>query len=152
MTNANYAVGDVLPAAEPDRPDSAVHHLVGNLQVWCGNGPADDQVRPLQRYLHGAAWNTPTSRDEITRLRSRHLLGSSRGVGVRLVRDPGRQPHGVSAAELARRLQNWLGALDARQWPLPQLDQLVVDALRRSQPDGGLRAHIRAGAGEPGLA
>jgi hypothetical protein len=141
-TNVNYAVGDVLPAAERDRPDGDVHHLVGNLQVWCGNGPSGDRVRPVQRHLHGAAWNTPGSREEITRLRSRHLLGSSRGVGVRLARDPGQQPPGLSAAELAARLQHWLAALTARQRPLPYLDHLVVEALRQLQPDVGFRAHV----------
>jgi hypothetical protein len=43
--------------------------------------------------------------------RSRHLLGSSRGVGIRLVRD-GQQPAG--AAEPARRLRQWITALDDR--------------------------------------
>ena len=55
---------------------------------------------PAARWLHGAAWNTPATATEMQRPRHRHLLGCSRGVGIRLVRD-GTQAAG-HAGELAR--------------------------------------------------
>jgi Sulfatase-modifying factor enzyme 1 len=151
-SNTDYAVGDVVPVVEPDQPADAVHHLVGNVQVWCGDGPPDDAVRPVQRYLFGAAWNTPDSRAEIARRRSRHLLGSSRGVGIRLVRDPGVAASGRSAESLAEQLRAWLTALTDRHLPLPHLDGLVVEALTLSQSDVRLGAHVGPGTGKACLA
>lgn len=147
-TNTSYTAGDTVAVAEPGRGPGEVHHLAGNVQVWCGDGPAAEQDQPVQRWLHGAAWNTPASREDITRLRSRHLLGSSRGAGVRLARDPGQQS-GIAVTELAARLRSWTRALSDRDRPLTDLDQLVIDALCPSQANGGLRPHVRTGAREP---
>jgi hypothetical protein len=87
VTNHGYQDGDTVPSAEPGRGLGEIHHLVGNLQVWCCDGPAAAPSAPSQRWLHGAAWNTPGTLEEIHRPRGRHLSGASRGVGVRLVRD-----------------------------------------------------------------
>ena len=103
VLNAGYRFADVLPVAEPGLGADQIHHLIGNLQVWCGDGPGDDDLccGPATRWLHGAAWNTPGTPQEIHRARWRHLAGSSRGIGIRLVRDGTRQP--VSAGTLAER-------------------------------------------------
>jgi hypothetical protein len=148
-TNVAYSVGDVVPVVEPGRDPSKIHHLVGNLQVWCADGPVGNDTRPVERWLHGAAWNTPGSREEVIRPRSRHLLGSSRGVGVRLVRDPHRPLRPVPAADLADRLRRWREALGNRSRSLHELDRLVVDAL---QADVGLGTHIGPGTGKTGPA
>jgi hypothetical protein len=130
--NTDYRVGDVTPVAEAGLEPGAVHHRVGNLQVWCADGPAGPSWAPVSRYLHGAAWNTPGSREEVRRRRSRHLLGASRGVGVRLVRDSAtRSPR--SPLDIAERLHSWLSVLRERNSPLSELDQAVVRAL--SEPD-----------------
>jgi hypothetical protein len=131
--NCDYRVGDVTPVGEPGLPCTAVHHRVGNLQVWCVDGPSGPPWAPVSRYLHGAAWNTPGSREEVVRRRSRTLLGASRGVGIRLIRDASSgSPR--SAQEIADRLRSWLSLLETGGHPLSELDQAVVEAL--SQPDG----------------
>ncbi|MGW3163340.1 SUMF1/EgtB/PvdO family nonheme iron enzyme [Streptomyces sp. NPDC001142] len=86
--NTDYLVGDVCPVAEPGLGDREIHHAVGNVQIWCADGPEQPEAQPVQRYLFGAAWNTPSTEEAVTAIRSRYLLGSSRGVGIRLVRDP----------------------------------------------------------------
>jgi len=146
-TNTSYAAGDTVAVTEPGRAADEAHHLVGNVQVWCGDGPATEGDQPLSRWLHGAAWNTPASREEVTLLRARHLLGSSRGVGIRLARAQG-QPPGLTVVELAARLRSWTRELSDRDRSLPDLDHAVVDALSPSQPDRGLRPHVRARARE----
>ena len=146
--NAGYREGDASPVTEPGTGRSAIHHLLGNLQLWCSDGPDTDASSggPVTRWLYGTAWNTPATREAAQQSRSRHLLGSSRGVGIRLVRD-GQQP--VSAVELARRLGRWISALDDRSRPLDEIDQQVIRLLSGSQADAGLGAHVAASAGEP---
>ena len=39
VTNHGYQAGDTVPATEPGRGPDEIHHLAGNLQVWCGDGP-----------------------------------------------------------------------------------------------------------------
>ncbi|GAA4895784.1 SUMF1/EgtB/PvdO family nonheme iron enzyme [Streptomonospora salina] len=127
--NAEYRVGDVDRVHEPDLGPEAVHHRAGNLQVWCCDGPADaGKQAPVTRYLHGAAWNTPASRQEITRRRSRHLMGASRGVGVRLVRDSatGRRR---SPEEIADRVNRWLTRMSEEPRRVADLDREAVALL-----------------------
>jgi hypothetical protein len=147
--NASYQFGDVTPVTEPGQPANEIHHLVGNVQVWCCDGPspADLHDGPAARWLHGAAWNTPSTREEIHRARHRHLTGCSRGVGIRLVRDDASAK--VPAAELAALLTGWLTSLGCRTRSLAALDQVLIEALG-SQADVGLGSHVGAGAGESG--
>ena len=149
--NAAYQFGDVTPVTEPGRHASTVHHLLGNLQVWCSDGPADqkDSAGAAARWLHGIAWNTPATQQAAQQPRSRHILGCSRGVGIRLVRDAG-QPPPVTAGELAARLTAWIASLTDRSRPLAEIDERLIAALDASQADGGLGSHVAAGAGEPG--
>lgn len=150
VTNHSYQAGDTLPATEPGRSPSDVHHLAGNLQVWCADGPAGSPWGPALRWLHGAAWNTPGTQQEIHRLRSRHLAGASRGVGIRLVRDRA-GCHAAAAADVAATLKNWAAMLGDGAQPLGVLDEALAGALAAlSQPDRGLGAHVRTGTREPG--
>ena len=111
-SNCDYAVGDTSPVPEPGVGPGGVHHMVGNLQIWCADGPDQAHEEPLQRYLFGAAWNTPSTRAAVEEVRSRYLLGSSRGVGVRLVRDDHtRAADELGAWELAERLNRWVSSL-----------------------------------------
>jgi hypothetical protein len=146
--NVGYREGDASPVIEPGVGRSGIHHLLGNLQLWCGDGP-DAEVSsncPVTRWLYGIAWNTPATRETAQQPRSRHLLGCSRGVGIRPVRD-GQQP--VSADELARRLSQWISALDDRSRPLAEIDQQAIRLLDDSQADVRLGAHVAAGTREP---
>lgn len=147
--NAGYQFGDVTPVTEPGQPADEIHHLVGNVQVWCCDGPSPAELHdgPAARWLHGAAWNTPATREEIQRARHRHLTGCSRGVGIRLVRDHASTK--VPAAELAALLTGWITSLGCRTRSLAALDQGVIEALG-SQADVGLGSHVGAGAGESG--
>ena len=119
------------------------------MQVWCCDGPSPAELHDGQaaRWLHGAAWNTPATREEIHRARHRHLTGCSRGVGIRLVRNPASKK--VPAAELAALLTGWITSLGCRTRSLAALDQAVIEALG-SQADVGLGSHVGAGAGESG--
>jgi hypothetical protein len=147
--NVGYQFGDVTPVTEPGRPADETHHLVGNVQVWCCDGPFPAELHggPAARWLHGAAWNTPATREEIHRARHRHLTGCSCGVGIRLVR--GHASAKVPAAELAALLTGWITSLGCRMRSLAALDQGVIEA-SGSQADVGLGSHVGAGAGESG--
>jgi hypothetical protein len=105
---------DVAPVPDAGRPAGEIHHLVGNVQVWCCDGPSSAELHdgPAERWLYGAAWNTPSTREEIHRARRRHLAGCSRGVGIRLVRDHASAK--VPAAELAALLTGWITSLGCR--------------------------------------
>ena len=99
------------------------------------------------RWVYGIAWNTPATREAAQQPRWRHILGCSRGVGIRLVRDRIYRP--VPAAELASQLAGWISDLGDRSRPLREIDQQLIEALGASQADVRLRAHVTAGPGEP---
>lgn len=138
--NAGYRHGDVTAVVEAGRGDGQVHHPVGNVQVWCTDGPDMPAQVPVARWLHGTAWNTPATAEQVHRPRHRHLLGASRGVGIRLVRDGGQRP--ASAMELAEVLRAWLTELDRRERSLAELDGALIDALGALQADVGLGPHV----------
>jgi hypothetical protein len=142
-----YQAGDTVPATEPGRGPGQIHHLAGNLQVWCCDGPAGDPASPASRWLHGAAWNTPGTPQEIIRPRSRHLPGASRGIGIRLVRDNAAQEP-ASAAEIAAVVTAWVRSLGDRERPLRDIDETLASALAALQADRGLRPHVGACTGE----
>lgn len=130
--NAAYRIGDVVPV--DDKPgDGPLYHPVGNLQVWCANGPTLQQpTATVTRYLYGAAWNTPATWAEIRRLRGRlrgrHLTGCSRGVGIRLTRGHlAMRPE--PAAAIAARLHIAFGRLGDRAQDLGVLDSGLVRAV-----------------------
>ncbi|MFE9968818.1 SUMF1/EgtB/PvdO family nonheme iron enzyme [Streptomyces sp. NPDC005525] len=128
--NCDYAMGDTSSVIEPGRGVGQIHHLVGNLQIWCSDGPAQNAEQPEQRFLFGAAWNTPGTGEAIEAVRSRYLLGSTRGVGVRLVRDPyTTQATGLGAWELANRINGWIDDLGDPACSLGELDRRLVTAL-----------------------
>jgi hypothetical protein len=145
--NAGYRCGDVAPVTEPGVRWAEIHHLLGNLQTWCCDGPDERTGGPAARWLHGIAWNTPATQQAAQQPRSRHILGCSRGVGIRLVRDGSQQA--VATGELACRLTAWTGRLADRSRPLAEIDEELIRALDASQADSGLGSHIAAGSGEP---
>jgi hypothetical protein len=145
--NAAYRHGDVVPVAEPGRGADEVHHPVGNLQIWCADGPDTLQQAPATRWLHGAAWNTAATTEQVHRPRSRHLLGASRGVGIRLVRDGNQRQ--VGPAELTDVLRTWLTGLDQVDGLLGDVDQALTGALDRLQADVRLGPHVRPGPRKP---
>jgi hypothetical protein len=150
VPNCGYQAGDTLPVTEPGRGPGEIHYLAGNVQVWCCDGPAACQAAPAARWLHGAAWNTPGTPEEISRPRGRHLSGASRGVGIRLVREhPAGQQPAASAAGVADTLMTWVRMLADRDRPLRDLDEALAGALAALQADSGLRPHVGPGTGEP---
>lgn len=141
IVNAAYRHGDVVPVVEPGRGPGEIHHPVGNLQIWCADGPDTVPQAPAARWMHGAAWNTPATAEEVRRPRCRHLLGASRGVGIRLVRDGNQRQ--VGPAELASMLRTWLTSLDRYEGALGDVDQELTCALERLQADSGFGPHVR---------
>ncbi|MCX5395583.1 SUMF1/EgtB/PvdO family nonheme iron enzyme [Streptomyces sp. NBC_00102] len=135
--NTDYSLGDTTGVVQAERSPAEVHHLVGNLQVWCGDGPNRGNG-PLQRYLHGAAWNTPSSDESVHAVRHRYLLGASRGVGVRLVQD--QYPSRVTALgawEIAQVLRSWIDGLGGPEQHAGAPDHRLVSALTgKSETDG----------------
>jgi hypothetical protein len=75
------------------------------------------------------------------------MSGASRGVGIRLVRNPAGQQPAATAGQFAAALTGWIRSLAGRDRPLRDLDEALA-AL--SQADGGLRPHVGPGTGEPG--
>jgi hypothetical protein len=148
VSNAGYQSGDVTPVSEPGHGAGKIHHLLGNLQVWCSDGPPtlDCLDGPTARWLSGVAWNTPATQEEAQRPRHRHILGCSRGVGIRLVRDGTQEP--VPVTDLAARLAGWITSLACRSGTLAELEEPLLRALDASQADVRLSAHITARAGE----
>lgn len=120
--------GDAMPAAEPGRGAGEIHHLAGNLQVWCCDGPGGSRNAPALRWLHGAPAGIG---GETRRPRARHISSAARDVGIRLVRDRAGQPAAASAAEIAAMLNCWLGALGDRSRQLGDLDESIAAALTR---------------------
>jgi hypothetical protein len=137
-SNHDYAIGDVAPAAQAIAPHG-IHHPVGNLQVWCGDGPPVRFGQPVERWIHGAAWNTPATVEEVNRLRSRHLLGASRGIGMRLARDVTTPFTGPTIAQVAAILDTWIDSLRDRGRSLADLDLRIV---RELEADIALRTHV----------
>jgi Sulfatase-modifying factor enzyme 1 len=45
--NAGYRDGDASPVTDPGLGQSAIHHLLGNLQLWCGDGPDPGTGEPV---------------------------------------------------------------------------------------------------------
>lgn len=142
--NIGYQVGDVVGVIEPGREAGDLHHPVGNVMLWCADGPGRDELAggPAARWLTGAAWNTPGTAEQVRRAQPRHLTGASRGVGIRLVLPENPAP--VTPREIASILRAWMTSLDDRGAPLADLDERLIAAL---QPDVGLGAHVGASAG-----
>lgn len=149
VTNYGYQTGDAVPVIEPGRAPDEVHHLAGNVQVWCCDGPDGHPAVPASRWLYGAAWNTPGTWEEIYRPRSRLLPGASRGVGIRLVREHDGQ-RSATAAAVADAIGAWIRSLTDRNKPLRVLDEALARALDGLQTDRGLRPHVGTGTGETG--
>jgi hypothetical protein len=137
----------VTPVTEPGMRWTKIHHLLGNLQTWCCDGPDERTDGPAARWLLGIAWNTPATQQAAQQPRCRHILGRSRGVGIRLVRDGSQQP--MRTRELVGRLTAWISSLADRSRPLAEIDEQLNRALDASQADSGLGSHVSAGAGEP---
>lgn len=151
-TNSDYAHGDVTPITEAGRSGTDIHHLVGNLQVWCSDGPGPNTLLegPAARWIHGAAWNTPSTAREIHRARHRHLTGSSRGVGIRVVRDRPAAP--LRSDALANLARDWLDYLSRPEAQLIRRGATfthMIGLATASQADVGLGALIGPGLRKP---
>ncbi|MFD3525145.1 hypothetical protein [Streptomyces sp. NPDC058653] len=97
------------------------------------SGAATDPACPPRTPL-SAAWNTPAAPADIHTERSRYLLGSPRGLGVRLVRDDSTGDHiGLGAWEIAARLNRWIDDIGGPDLSPGDRARRLIDAL--SQPD-----------------
>ena len=149
VTNHGYQAGNTVPATEPGRGPDEIHHLAGNLQVWCGDGPDGAACGPGVSLAARGSVEHPRDHAGDTPAPGRHLPGASRGVGIRLVRDHA-ATCAVTAAQVAEAVSTWVRSLAGRDRPLRDLDEALARALEALQADRGLRPHVGAGAGEPG--
>lgn len=49
VTNHGYQAGDTIPASEPGREPGDIHHLAGNLQIWCCDASGSNLRRCRER-------------------------------------------------------------------------------------------------------
>jgi hypothetical protein len=90
-SNAEYRHGDVSPVEEAGGPVRDIHHRADNVQIWCCDGPSPWPHTRCSA-TRSAPRGTPRLRRPTSTPRSCYLLGSSRGAGLRLVRDHDRGP------------------------------------------------------------
>lgn len=85
--NSDYRVGDVVAASNKGTP--AIQHLIGNLAVWCSDGPRNNIIDKIiqARFFSGIAWNRVANLHTLTENKSRPAIGSSRSIGIRLIED-----------------------------------------------------------------
>jgi formylglycine-generating enzyme required for sulfatase activity len=125
--NAGHRSDDVYPIHSQNYLPGEINDLVGNLAVWCkdGNDQASLDTQSSTRYIYGTAWNRPATLHEITKGHSRPIVGNSRAVGIRLVRDLNTAP--ISQTELIDRLQSIPKILnDKSGMPLKDRDQAII--------------------------
>jgi hypothetical protein len=124
-TNVDFAVGDTTGVIEAGRPADAIHHLAGNVQVWCQDGPGHPAGLQMRHY-HGVAWNSRGDIEDLRRLKARHVTASSRGIGIRLVRDtPAGMPR-LAPDEIARRVADLAEQLDNARLDLAGADRALA--------------------------
>jgi formylglycine-generating enzyme required for sulfatase activity len=123
--NADYRVGDATAVAEQRiGANDSIYHLLGNVAIWCQDGPAESEQSggPMKKYFYGIAWNTPSTIEEARAVKSRHITGSSRGIGIRLVRDSAKNYTPESPADIAQSINVSFEALADRTQPLAKLE------------------------------
>jgi hypothetical protein len=126
--NAGHKLDDVQPVNIEDYVPGEVNNVVGNLAVWCSDGknqlPNDPQS--ATRYIYGTAWNRPATLREITKEHARPLVGNSRGVGIRLVKDGSSTQ--ISPSELIERLRKIQTILkDNGAFSLHEKDEKIIN-------------------------
>ena len=105
-----------------------MNDAVGNLAVWCSDGQnqMSDDPQSMTRYIYGTAWNRPATLQEITKDHSRPLVGNSRAVGIRLVKDSALNK--ISFLELIERLKRIQIILrDNQDMSLREKDQKIIN-------------------------
>lgn len=108
LANVDYKVGDAVKVTDISKGACEIHHPVGNVGMWCADGPEQADDEPLTRYMYGSAWNSTAN---VGHQKARPLSGNSRAVGIRLVRDMERISPSLTAPEIADRLKIWFNLL-----------------------------------------
>jgi len=125
--NCDHRYDDVTPCGLATPTDNGIYDVIGNLAIWCADGFTETKAHGTTRYMHGTSWNRDGSQDELHKVKSRPLSGSSRSVGIRLVES---SKAALTAPELARRFEGWFnllsGAIDRAKADRYIIDQLTL--------------------------
>lgn len=128
--NAGHRFDDVYPIDSRNYKQGEIHDIIGNLAVWCSDGPKQlpNDPQSSTRYIYGTAWNRPATPREVTKDQSRPLTGNSRAVGIRLVKDSATRA--IPFAELADKLQKISPLLqEKKNRPLRERDEAIITLL-----------------------
>jgi len=128
LINAGHKLDDVQPTNLENYIPGEVNDIVGNLAVWCSDGknqlPNDPQS--VTKYIYGTAWNRPATLQEINKEHFRPLMGNSRGVGIRLIKDVSLKK--ISLPELIDRLKKIRVILkDNDNFSLREKDEKIIN-------------------------
>jgi hypothetical protein len=129
--NAGHVHDDVQPVSLERYVHGAICDVVGNLSVWCSDGPDQKEGDPqsVTKYIYGTAWNRPATTQEMTKGNSRPIVGNSRSVGIRLVQDASTQP--MSFEKLVAQIQKIPNILkEHTDKSLRFKDQAIIDLLQ----------------------
>ncbi|OGI74193.1 hypothetical protein A2740_02300 [Candidatus Nomurabacteria bacterium RIFCSPHIGHO2_01_FULL_43_16] len=126
--NAGHKLDDVQPINAKNYVPREVNNIVGNLAVWCSDGQKllSNDPQSMTRYIYGTAWDRPATLKEITKYHFRPLVGNSRAVGIRLVKDLSMQK--ISFIELIARIKKISIILKEKKcFSLHKRDQAILD-------------------------
>ena len=106
IINAEHKLDDVTPMTTKNCIRGEINDVVGNLAVWCLDGEKHLSGDPqsITRYIYGTSWNRQASLKEITKNHFRPIIGSSRSVGIRLVKDSSTKK--ITFEELVEKVKN----------------------------------------------
>lgn len=131
--NAGHKFDDVQPINIDNYTPGEINDTVGNLAVWCADGQKQlhDDPQSATRFIYGTAWNRPQTLHEITKDHSRPLIGNSRAVGIRIVKDPTLTQ--MSFSEVIEQLRKVQVILEeASDLSLHDVDQKIINLFNKN--------------------
>lgn len=108
--NCDHVHDDVTPNGYTKSNAFGMYDSIGNLAIWCIDGFNEINELGEVKFMYGTAWNKNGDMSEVTIIKARPITGSSRGVGVRLVKDAAPKQT-LSAKDLAARFDGWFTLL-----------------------------------------
>lgn len=124
--NINHRVGDVVPAGTFAPDDTGIFDKLGNLSVWCENGPNDKSSDRFNRYIFGLAWNSTQPYIDLNKMNSRPITGCSRSVGIRLVLS---ELKTLSTSNIAVIFHNWYDMLGENPMEQHLAEEFIINSL-----------------------
>lgn len=126
--NCEYMLGDTTPVDESKVDSLGLLDAVGNVAIWCLDGPENQNHQIKTKFFCGTAWNRAGTVDELKREKSRPIIGTSRGIGIRLVKDDKKRCDQFSPEELATIFREWFAVLEDEQ-DMERKENYLLEAL-----------------------